>query len=188
MTRKRTKECPNCGQKTVAEDKWSSCQWCHWPLSAKYPPEMGERKFASWPWTWRRAVLCVVAVVIIFYGLALLQSSGWKWPGFQQVILEQWRILLLWLAIWLIVALSSLCLIYLVATVTRNRPELLFGALVTVGILLLIAAQKGNPFSQYMYEWIDERWHIDVLSASITALALALTFGAILISVGRTKK
>jgi len=57
-----------------------------------------------------------------------------------------------------------------------------------MGILLLIAAQKGNPIPQYMYEWIDERWHIDMFSASITVLALALTFGAIVVGVGRTKK
>jgi len=95
---------------------------------------------------------------------------------------------LLWLFIWLIIAVASLGLFYLVVRVTSNRPELLFGALVAIGILLLIAAQKGNPSSQYIYEWIDERWHINVLSASITALSLALTFGAILVSVRRAKK
>jgi len=107
---------------------------------------------------------------------------------FQQLMLGQWRIWLLWLAIYLIVGLSSLYLIYLVTKVIRTRPELLFGALVTIGILLLIAAQKGNPYSQYVYEWIDGRWHIDMLSASITALSLALAFAAILISTGKIKK
>jgi len=187
MAKHRIKKCPNCGQKTVVDDKWS-CQWCHWPLSAKRPLEMTQRKSTLWPLTWKWAVVCVVVVVIIFYGLVLFQFSGWRLLVFQQLMLGQWRIWLLWLAIYLIVGLSSLYLIYLVTKVIRTRPELLFGALVTIGILLLIAAQKGNPYSQYVYEWIDGRWHIDMLSASITALSLALAFAAILISTGKIKK
>jgi hypothetical protein len=84
----------------------------------------------------------------------------------------------------LIIALILLYAVHYLAA----RPEVIFVTFVVMGILLLIAAQKGNPYSQYMYDWIDGRWHIDMLSASITALSLALTFGAILISVGRTKK
>ena len=188
MARHRRKKCPNCGQRTIVDDKWSSCQWCHWPLSVKHPPEMEERKSALWPLTWRWAVICAVVVTIIVYVLALFHYSGWKLPDLQQLILGQWRLLLLWLFIWLIIVLVAVGLFYLVVRVTSNRPELLFGALVTIGILLLIAALEGNPISQHIYEWIDESYHIDMLSASITALALALTFGAILISASRTKK
>ena len=184
----KTKKCPNCGQGTEADDKWASCQWCHWPLSVKHPPDMEERRFTLGPSTWKWGVFSVVVVTTIFYGLVLLQHSGWNLSAFQQLILGEWRSLLLWLLICLGIALFSLYLIYLVTRVVSRRPELLFGALVAVGILLLLVAQKGNPSSQYLYDWIVGMWHIDMLSASITVLSLALTFGAILITVGRTKK
>ena len=188
MAKHRTKKCPNCGQRTVADDKWSSCQWCHWPLFVKHSPVIEQKKSALRPLTQKWAIVSVVLVTTIFYGLAQFQYSGWKLTVFQQLILGQWRSLLLGLFILLIIALASLYLIYLVARVISNKPELLFGALVAIGILLLIAAQNGNPYSQYMYEWIDERWHIDMLSASITALSLAFAFAAILISTGKIKK
>jgi len=149
---------------------------------------MAEGESTLWPLTWKWAVVSVVVVVIIFYWLVLFQSSGWRLQVFQQLIVGQWRILLLWLAVYLTVGLSSLYLIYLVTRITRTRPELLFGVLVAIGILLLIAAQKGNSYSQFMYDWIDERWHIGMLSVSITALSLALAFGAIVISVRRTRR
>ena len=188
MARHRTKKCPNCGQKTIVDDKWSSCQWCHWPLYARRPPEIEQRRSIVRSMTRRRAVVSVLVVVSLCYGLALFQSSGWKWSELQQVILEQWPVLLLLLAALLVVALSSLYLIYLVANIATTRPELLFGVLVALGILLLLASQKGNPISQHMYEWIDERWHINVLSAALTVLSLALAFGAIVIGIGRTRK
>lgn len=185
MARHRKKKCPNCGQRTTVDDKRSECQWCHWPLSAKHAPGIEQREFDLWTSTWKGAVACVV-VVIIVVGLAFFAQSGWKLPVFQQLIVEQWRTLLLWILIGSIIALIAFYAVMFLAT--RIRPEFIFVTLVAIGILLLISSQKGNPISQYIYEWIDERWHIDMLSASITALALALTFGAILVSVGRTKK
>ncbi len=185
MARHRTKKCPNCGQRTIVDDKWSSCQWCHWPLFVKHPPGIEQGKFAPWTSTWKGAVACVV-VVITVCGLALFAHSGWKLPVFQQLILEQWRTLLLWIFIGSIIALIAFYVIIYLAT--RIRPEFIFVTLVAIGILLLISSQKGNLFSQYISGWINARWDINLFSASITVLSLALTFGAILVSIGRIRK
>lgn len=185
MARHKTKNCPNCGQRTIVDDKWSSCQWCHWPLFVKHPPGIEQEKFALWTSTWKGAVACVV-VVIIVCGLAFFAQSGWKLLVFQQLILEQWRTLLLWIFIGSIIALIAFYAVMFLAT--RIRPEFIFVTLVAIGILLLISSQKGNPISEYISEWINVRWNIQLFSASITILSLALTFGAILVNIDRTRK
>jgi hypothetical protein len=183
--RQRTKKCPNCGQKTVVDDKWSSCQWCHWPLFVKHPSGIEQGKSTLWTSTWRGALACVV-VVIIVCGLALFAHTGWKLPAFQQLILVQWRAVLFWIFIGSVIALSAFYLIVYLAT--RIRPEFIFVFLVAIGILLLIASEKGNPYSQYISGLIDKWLNINLFSASITVLSLAFAFAAILISNGRTKK
>jgi hypothetical protein len=185
MVRQRTRMCSNCGRKTVADDKWSSCQWCHRPLSLKHAPGIEQGKSILQTSTWRGALACVV-VVIIVCGLGLLAHTGWKLPAFQQLILAQWRSVLFWMLVGSAIALSAFYLIVYLAT--KIRPEFIFVFLVAMGILLLIASEKGNPYSQYISRWIDEWLDINVFSASITVLSLAFAFAGILISVGRTKK
>lgn len=185
MARHRKKKCPNCGQETIVDDKWSSCQWCHWPLFVKHPPEIEQEKSVLWTSTWKGAVACIVALIIV-YGLALLSDSGWELPVFQQLILEQWRILLLWTFIGSIIALIAFYAIIYLAS--RIRPVFLFGVLVTIGILLLLSSQKGNIFSQYISGWINARWDMSLFAASIAVFSFAGTFYAILINIERTKK
>ena len=184
-TKQKTKKCPNCGQKTVVDDKWSSCQWCHWPLFVKPSPGIEQRESAPWTPTWRWVVTCVV-VVIILYWLIMFSYSGWDLAAFQQLILEQWRTLLL-----LMFALLGIVLIFFYGfsyLVARIRPEAIVIALVIVGILLLLSSLKGNLFSEYIKEWIETQFYVDLFSASVTVLSLAFTFAAILISIRGTKK
>ena len=94
--------------------------------------------------------------------------------------------MLLWIFIGSIIALIAFYAVMFLAT--RIRPEFIFVTLVAIGILLLISSQKGNPISEYISEWINVRWNIQLFSASITILSLALTFGAILVNIDRTRK
>jgi len=116
----------------------------------------------------------------------MLSYSGWDVVVFQQLILEQWLTLLL-----LMFALLGIVLIFLYGfsyLVARIRPEAIFAALVIVGILLLLSSLKGNLFSEYMKEWIEAQFYVDLFSASVTVLSLAFSFGAILMGIRRTKK
>ena len=149
---------------------------------------MEEENSALRPSGLRWAVVSIVVVTIVFYGLTVLHSTGWSLPDFQRLILEQWRSLLFWLGIWLLTAVVSVYVFYLLARVVSNRPQILFFALLTIGILLLLAALKGNPSSQYIYDWVDRALHIDMLSASITVVSLAVAIGAILLAVRRGKE
>jgi hypothetical protein len=182
--KQRTKKCPDCGRETVVVDKWSSCQWCHWPLFVKHPPEIEQRKPALSTLPWRWAVVCVVVVIIILYWLTVFGSSDWQLPVFQQLIVERWHTLLLQMLVALIIGLIVLYAVRYLST----RPEVIFVAFVLMGMLLLIASQKGSAASQYISSWINEWLNINLFSAAITVLSLAFTFGAILVSIGRTKK
>jgi hypothetical protein len=183
--KQKTKKCPDCGRETVVDDKWSSCQWCHWPLFVKPPPGIEQRKSAPWTPTQRYVVACVV-VVIISYWLIVFGYSGWKWLVFQQLIMEQSRTLLL-----LMFALLGIVLIFFYGfsyLVARTPPEAIVGALVIVGIVLLLSSLKGNLFSEPIRRWIEAQCYIDLFSASVTVLSLAFTFAAILMSIRGTKK
>ncbi len=183
MARHRTKKCSNCGQRTIVDDKWS-CQWCHWPLFAKHPPGIEQERFALRTLRWRWAVVSIVVVVIILYWLTVFGSSDWQLPVFRQLIVERWYVLLLQMFAALIIGLIML---YGVRYLT-TRPEVIFVSFVVLGMLLLIASQKGGAFSQYISSWLSASLDVGLFSAAVTVLSLAFTFGAILVSVRRTKK
>jgi hypothetical protein len=184
MVKHRTKKCPNCGQKTIVYDKWSSCQWCHWPLFVKHPPEIEQREFAPWRLT-RKLVVVYIVVAIIFCVLTALYYSGWKLPDFVQLILGQGHE---WL---LVVFITFVLLIFLHFVVwylgTKIRPEFLVAALFIIGILLLVLTDKRSMYYEDISKWIGARWDINFFTASLTVFSLAFAFAG-LIRIGRTKK
>lgn len=184
MARQRTKKCPDCGQKTIVDDKRPECQWCHWPLFAKHPPKIEQERFALRTLSWRWAVVSIVVVVIILYWLTVFGSSDWQLPVFRQLIVERWYVLLLQMFAALI---TGLIMLYGVRYLT-TRPEIVFAAFVVLGMLLLIASQKQSAFSQYISSWVSAWLDVGLFSAAVTVLSLAFTFGAILVSVRRTRR
>lgn len=149
MTRKRTKECPNCGQKTVAEDKWSSCQWCHWPLSARHSPAIEQRKYALGISTRGWVAVCVVGVIILYW-IILFRYSDWNVTALQQLIVEQWRTLLLWMGLVLGIAL----IVFFSYLAASTRPEFTFGVLAVLAIVLLISSYKDTLLHSYISKWV----------------------------------
>ena len=184
--RQRTKTCPDCGRKTVMDDKWSSCQWCHYGPLFKHPPVIEQRKSAVWGLTWRWLVVYIVIAIIVCGLFAFGYNSGWKLPVFQQLILEQWHIWLLGIFITFITLIFLHFVIWYLAA--KIRPEFIVAALFIIGILLLVLSDKRSLYYEHISGWIDARWDINLFTASITVFSLAFAFAAILISVGGKKK
>lgn len=180
----KTKKCPNCGRKTVVDDKWSSCQWCHWPLSVKHPPEIEQKEFAPWRVSWKLAVVYIVVAITVCVVYTLFYS-GWKLPDFVQSIMGQWRE---WL---LTVFITFALLIFLHFIVwylgTKIRPEFLVGALFIIGISLLVLTDKRSIYYEGISKWIEARWDMNFFTASLTVFSLSFALAG-LIHIGRIKK
>ena len=183
MVRHRKRKCPNCGQDTIVDDKWS-CQWCHWPLFVKNPLEIKQREFAPWRLSWKLVVFYIVSTIILC-ALAALYYSGWKLPDFVNSILWQWQE-------WLLAVLITFTVFILFHFVvwylgTKIRPEFLVAALFIIGILLLVLTDKQSIYYEDISKWIGVRWDMNFFTASLTVFALGFALAG-LIRIGRTKK
>lgn len=177
MARHRKKKCPNCGQRTIVDDKWS-CQWCHWPLLVKHPLEIKQREFALWRLTWKWVGIYIL-VAIVLCVLTALYYSDWKLPDFEQLILGQWHEWLLFIFLAFVTLIFLHFVIHYLAA--RIRPEFLVAALFIIGIFLLVASDKKSLYYEHIIGWIDARWNIDLFTASLTVFSLAFAFASIIV-------
>ncbi|MFO7773520.1 MAG: hypothetical protein R6V59_06260 [Dehalococcoidia bacterium] len=182
--RHKTRKCPNCGRVTVAADKWSSCQWCHYEPLFRRPPEIEEREFAPWRVSWKLAILYVLVAITVCV-VYTLYYSGWKLPDFVQSIAGHWNEWLLIVFITFVVLILLHFVVWYLAT--KIRPEFLVGALFTVGILLLVLTDKQSVYYEDVCKWIGARWDMNFFVASITVFSLGFAFAGLILIRRRDK-
>ena len=180
----KTRKCPNCGRVTVAADKWSSCQWCHYGPLSRRPPNTEQKRLAPWRLSWKLAFLYAVVAIAVLV-LSILHYNGWAWPGFVQAITGQWAEWLL--AVFMTFALTVLLHLVVWYLGAKIRPEFLVAAIFIVGILLLVLTDKQSLYYEGIDKWIGARWDMNFFTAAITVFSLGFALAG-LVRIGQTKR